>query len=103
MDSTSPTTMQKVTIMTKPRAPFTMAVHTMACGSDLEASLSSSDMWVAESGPMKENVGDSVPTRQATPIFPHPAPSVNVVKTCEVPSESLDYQALSSSLFLLTS
>ena len=81
--STSPRQKQKVTSITKPREPFNAAVHIMAKGSVREASLISSDMCVAESGPMREKIGESMPTRQDRPMLPQLPPSVNWVNTIE--------------------
>src|SRR3954468_6778319 len=73
--------MQNVTIITNPNAPLTSAVAIMARGNDLLASLSSSAMCVAESGPIRLKIGESIPTRHESPTLPHPPPSVNVKKT----------------------
>lgn len=79
--SRSPMTMHKVTIMTKPIDPLMMAVHIMASGKVRDASMSSSDMCVALSGPMKENTGDRIPTRQLSPCELQPPPLLKEVKT----------------------
>ena len=62
--------MQKVTSMTKPILPFMTAVAIIARGRDFDALSSSSDMWVAESGPMKEKIGVSMPIRQDRAVLP---------------------------------
>ena len=49
----SPTTKQKVMIITKPMAPLTPAAHMMALGSTRDASLISSDICTAESAPKR--------------------------------------------------
>ena len=81
MVPTSPRQKQKVTSMTKPRVPLIRHVQIIARGSTKEESLISSDMCTAESGPMKEKMGESMPTRQDRPILPQFPPSVNWVKT----------------------
>lgn len=81
MSSTFPMQKQNVTSMTKPRVPLRRQVQTIARGSTKEESLISSDMCTAESGPMKEKIGESIPTRQDRPILPQFPPSVNCVKT----------------------
>lgn len=65
--SGSPSIIMKVMIMTKPMPPLTYAVHIIALGRLREASLSSSAMYVAASGPTKEKTGDRIPTRHAAP------------------------------------
>ena len=81
--STFPKVKQKVTSIAKPRVPFRTAVHIIASGNIREASLISSDMCVAESGPMKEKTGESIPIRQDRPMLPQLPPSVNWVNTAE--------------------
>ena len=81
--SRSPITITKVQMVTKPIAPLMAAVHIMASGNVLDASRSSSLMWVAESGPMKLKTGDSIPTRQERPMLPHWPPSVKLKNTSE--------------------
>lgn len=74
-------TMHRVTIMTNPMDPLMTAVQIMANGRVRDASINSSDMWVALSGPMKEKTGDSIPTKQLKPCELHPPPLLKVVKT----------------------
>ena len=81
--STSPISMTNVQSMTKPIAPLTAAVHIIANGSVLDASRSSSLIWVAESGPIKLKTGESMPIRHDSPVLPHPPPSVKVKNTSD--------------------
>ena len=81
MSSMLPRQKQNVTSMAKPRVPLSTAVHIIARGSTQEASLISSAMCVAESGPMNVNTGPNIPTRHESPILPQFPPSVNCVNT----------------------
>lgn len=72
--STSPRQKQNVTNIMNPREPLINTVHIIARGNVMELSLISSDMWVAESGPMKEKTGDSMPTRTDRPTLLQPPP-----------------------------
>lgn len=53
MSVTLPKVKLKLMTMTKPRVPFKIAAHKIALGRVREASLISSDMWAAESAPIK--------------------------------------------------
>jgi hypothetical protein len=47
----------------------------------VEASLTSSDMWTAQSKPIRERTGESRPTMKAVPSLFHSPPLANSVKT----------------------
>jgi hypothetical protein len=53
--------------MMKPVIPFSTSVHIIPSGRTREASLISSAMWTAESGPISEYMGPMIPTRQPRP------------------------------------
>ena len=75
--------MQKANVITitKPVTPFSMKVHIMPSGNTQDASLVSSAMCTAESGPISEYIGPMMPTRQATPCDGQAQALVNSVKT----------------------
>lgn len=83
ISSRFPSVKQKVITMIKPRVPFSEAAQMIALGRTIEASLTSSDMWTAESAPIKVYTGESSPTIKASPVVLHPPRFVNSVNTSE--------------------
>lgn len=83
MSKTLPMVKQKVMTMIKPSEPLTLAAHTMALGSTMEASLISSDMCTAESAPIRVYTGDNRPTIKARPVLLHPPRFKKPVNTSE--------------------
>jgi hypothetical protein len=83
MSGTLPKVMQKVITITNPREPFIPAAHIIAFGRVREASLISSDMWAAESAPIKVYTGERRPTMKANPVVGQPPRFKNCVNTSE--------------------
>jgi hypothetical protein len=81
MESTSPRVKLRVMAMTKPSRALKPKADSMARGRVVEASLTSSDMWTAQSKPMSERTGESRPTMKAVPELFQPPPLVKEVKT----------------------
>jgi hypothetical protein len=82
MDSTSPSVKLSVMAMTNPRRALKPKAESMALGRVVEASLTSSDMWTAQSKPISDRTGESRPTMKAVPSLFQPPPLANSVKTC---------------------
>lgn len=53
--------------------------YSIALGNWIDASLSSSDIWVPASGPMKHQIGEDKPMRQAKPVLGQPPPLLYLV------------------------
>jgi hypothetical protein len=80
-ESRSPRQKAKVMTMMKPVSPFSTRVQIMPSGKTRAASLISSAMCTAESGPISEYMGPTIPTRQPTPCEGQPKSFLNSVKT----------------------
>lgn len=87
--STLPRQKHNVMSMIKPKRPSNKVAHTMADGGTREASLSSSAMCAPASGPRKHQSGVVIPTKQESPMLPHPPPSENCVNTWLAGARSL--------------